>query len=163
MLENEWSEPDESIAFSSCLTGGGAHTKYEFFHFEFPAQVLDICKDINQLECVVLTVAVARWAFSFRHKKLQLNCNNLNTVRAINGSTSRDSVIQACLRYLHKIMACESIDIRAKFLRGVHNRIADNLSRWHLNVKYRKEFEHKNNQLKLKEVKITNQEFNFLF
>ena len=132
MLDNVWSEPDAHISSDSCLTGGGAFTDGFFFHFEFPDVILKKCNNINQLECVVLVIAVAKWASLFTRRKIQSNCDNQVTVQPINTVSSKDIVIQECLRYLHKVIAITSIDVRAVFIRGVNNRISDSLSRWHL-------------------------------
>ena len=101
----------------------------QFFHVKFPAWVLEKCTHINQLECIVLTLALTRWAELFHHKKLQFFCDNQTMVIAVNSGSSRDVLMQACLRQIHKVMAIESVDVRAIFLRGQDNRIADSLSR----------------------------------
>ena len=61
MLENEWSAPDVCIESDSCLTGGGACMTQLYCHIEFPMWVRELCSSINQLECVVLTIAVKKW------------------------------------------------------------------------------------------------------
>ena len=66
MLNNDWTKPDEVLTSDSCLMGGGAYIRDQFFHFEFPQFVLDKCNHINKLECIVVVVAVAKWACHFR-------------------------------------------------------------------------------------------------
>ena len=84
MIDNEWSEPDELICTDSSLVGGGGMTSTEFFHFQFPNKVKHLCSHINQLEAIVLVIAVAKWAPRLARRKLLLKCDNLNTVLAIN-------------------------------------------------------------------------------
>ena len=133
MLENEWGTPDLLVESDSCLTGGGACTQQQYFHFEFTELVLDRCKYINELECVVLTLALKKWGPKFGRKRIQIHCDNKVTVATVNTGTSRNEVIQACLREIHKLMGWYSFDLKAKFLAGALNRRADVLSRWHLN------------------------------
>ena len=162
MLHNEWAEPDAHIASDSCLTGGGACTSEYYIHFRFPQWVAEFCGFINELECVVLVMAVARWAHLFTRCKLQLNCDNQVTVACINSGSSHNKVIQNCLRYLHKVTALESIDVKAVYLTSEQNRTCDLLSRMHLNKKYRDEFKVLNKRLGLKEQTVHDSEFEFL-
>ena len=97
MLENQWTEPDLLIESDSCMTGGGACTRTEYFHFRFPQQVLAKCKHINELECIVLVVAVQKWAPLFTRKGIQMFCDNQVTVFSVNSGSSRNHIIQACL------------------------------------------------------------------
>ena len=163
MIENNWSEPDEFVCTDSSLTGGGGMTSTEFFHFKFSERIKKLCTHINQLEAIVLVIAVARWAPLFPRKKLLLKCDNLNTVLAINSSGSRDTVMQACLRYLHKILALYSLDIKTVHIASVENRLPDLLSRWDKSNKFPKEFVQKTAHLKLSEIFISEHEFDFLF
>ena len=147
----------------SCLTGGGAHIKNQFLHFEFPQQVLNMCKDINQLECVTLVVAIAKWAHMFRCAKLLVNCNNQVTVACINSGFSCNIVLQKCLRYLHKIMALESFEMKTVYLSSQDNRIADNLSRWHLGTQYQRDFWKCVQGWSMSEITVKIDDFQFLF
>ena len=163
MMNSEWTEADQLIASDSCLTGGGAYTNNQFVHFQFPEIVLKKCKHINQLECVTLVVAIAKWAPLFRCSKLLVNCDNQVTVQCINSGFSRNKVLQSCLRYLHRVMALESFDLKAQYLTSGDNRVADSLSCWHLGQRYRKEFIEYSRTRNMKEVHITDSEFQFLF
>ena len=73
MLENKWSEPDEFIESDSCLMGGGVCMQNQFFHIEFPHWVKSMCSHINQLECIVVVVALQKWARCFPRKKIQIS------------------------------------------------------------------------------------------
>ena len=62
MLEVEWKQPDWMMSSDSCLKGGGAFSQGEYFHWEFPQEVLNLDLNINQLECLTLVVATKLWA-----------------------------------------------------------------------------------------------------
>ena len=162
MLHNEWSLPDAVIASDSCLSGGGACTDQFFTHFEFPDWVKKKCKYINELECVVLVIAVAKWARLYPRLRIQLNCDNQVTVMSVNTGASRNTVIQSCLRYLHMVSALESIEVKAVYLTSAQNRTCDLLSRWHLSKKYQQQFFELTSELRLQEQYITEREFEFL-
>ena len=163
MMNNQWDDPDETLASDSCLSGGGAYIGWQFLHFEFPKSVLKICKHINQLECVTLVVAIAKWAHFFTRRRIQVYCDNQVTVASINSGTSRNRVLQSCLRYLHRIMAVESFDVRAVFLTSSQNRAADSLSRWHLHERHGAEFSNMMDGRKMEEVNVSPTDFQFLF
>ena len=162
MLNNDWSQPDEVLASDSCLTGGGAHINNQFMHFEFPKFVLDKCDHINQLECITLVVAVAKWAGIFCRARIQVYCDNQVTAECINSGFSRDCVMQACLRFLHKVMALESFELKAVYLASEENRIADSLSRYHLHDKYRSTFREFVEGKSMKRTIVYSTDFEFL-
>ena len=163
ILDAEWSEPDQYICTDSCLTGGGGLTTNEFFHFEFSERVKQRCTHINQLEAIVLIVALNRWAQNFKGERLVLKCDNNNTVLAFSSGVSRDEVMQTCIRQLHKIIGWFSVEIKTVHVKGDNNRISDCLSRWNQGEKYRREFKEQTALLDLKEITIEEKEFEFLF
>ena len=71
--------------------------------------------------------------------------------------------MQACLRYLHKILALYSLDIRTVHISSVENRLPDLLSRWDKSHKFPEEFVRKTAHMKLTEVNVADEEFDFLF
>ena len=163
MMENEFSLPDLVISSDSCLSGGGALSSEEFFHVEYPQDVKKRCTHINQLECIVLVVAVKLWAKNLQWQRFVMNCDNQTTVWAINSGTSRDEVIQVPLRELHKVLALNSCEVHANFVQSLDNRLADDLSRWHLDWKYRVDFEERTKHQSLVERQLKPDIFNFIF
>ena len=134
MLENEWSKPDSILSTDSCLTGGGICTNSWFAHWQYPQEIVLKQLHINELECMMIVVALKLSGDEFARKKLVVFCDNFVTVRAINSGFSRNLVIQHCLRELHMVLALINGDIKAEFLRGIDNRESDALSRWHLDI-----------------------------
>ena len=163
MLNNKWSSPDQILASNSCLTGGGAHCGKYYMHFQFPPKVLRYCQHINQLECVVLVVAVARWAQNFARARLVVNCDNQVTVAAINSGNSCNPVLQRCLRYLHRIMALQDFDIRAVYLNTSQNRVTNSLSHFHLGISHQSQFKEFAKGKHMVRAVVTEEDFAFLF
>ena len=139
---NWWSRVDTDITTDSCLTGAGAFNKItgEFFHWKFPEILLELSLDINQLECLTVVLALKLWGASLNRKRMQVHCDNQVSVEWINSGTSRNTVIQACLRKLHVQLALNSCELRAVFLTRKKNGISDELSCWHLNDKFHAQF-----------------------
>ena len=136
-----WSKPDEVVSTDSCLDGGGTYFEGNFCHWKYPSAVLRQNWNINQLECLMLVMACKLWAPRLRRKKLVILCDNQISVLAVNSSSSRDKVIQACLRELHSLMGIHSFELHTVFLPGVDNKISDSLSRWHKSDYFKSQFE----------------------
>ena len=162
MLDNHWSAPDVQIESDSSLTGGGALMATHYFHCQFPAWVRRLCPHINQLECVVLVVALNKFAKYFPRAKLQFNCDNQVMVTVVNSGASHDVMVQKCLRHMHKIMPWYSVDVRVCFIRGVDNRAVDGLSRWYLGEHFQRQFRNATAHLSLKFEGISTKDFEFL-
>jgi hypothetical protein len=141
-----WSQPDQLIASDACLVGCGATCGKEFFHSEFPSFIVAECLHINALELLSLVVAIRLWAGNLKGKMLTVLCDNEATVWVINTGKTRDTFMQRCLRELCYISATNDIQLFAKHIPGVDNRIPDMLSRWTVSDALKENFIH--NELK---------------
>jgi hypothetical protein len=141
-----WSEPDKLVASDACLVGCGAVCGREFFHSVFPAFVLNQSLHINALELLALVVSFRLWSSKLKGKKVSVLCDNEATVWVINTGKTRDTYMQCCLRELCYISAINDIQLYAKHIPGVDNRIPDMLSRWTLSPELKNGFIH--NELK---------------
>ena len=133
-------DPDKIISSDSCLTGGGCYCQGEFAHWKFPQEITSLNRHINELESLMVTIALKLWGDRLARMRVTMLCDNKTTVHAINSGSSKNIQIQKCLRELHKLMALFDCEIKAEFIKGESNRIADNLSRWHVDKKYETEF-----------------------
>ena len=125
-----WSEPDQLVASDACLLGCGAVCGKEFFHSVFPSFVVVKNLHINALELLALVVAFRLWSGMLKGKKVSILCDNEATVWVINTGKTRDTYMQCCLRELCYISAINDIQLFAKHIPGIDNRIPDMLSRW---------------------------------
>ena len=154
MLENDWSSPDEVFSSDSCLSGGGALTQKSFVQWTYPREITKLRCNINQLECLMVVVALKTMGKQLHRKKLVINCDNKVSVFAINSGFSRDEKIQCCLRELHKFLALNHCELKAKFLEGKLNRESDALSRWDKNPSFRQSFYELTAHLQLTQVLV---------
>ena len=116
-----------------------AHRR-EYFHVVLPSHVLNQNININQLELLVVMVCVKLWNTHLFKKKILIKCDNQSVVIVLNSGSTRDLFMQTCLREIIFFAAKFHFEVRAIHFPGVENRVADLLSRWHMNCSYKEEF-----------------------
>ena len=107
-----------------------------YFHAKFPTNILALDLDSNCLELLTVVVSIKLWGHFWRNLNIQIYCDNMTAVLAINSGASRSGFIASCLRELWFWCAKYEILLRACHLPGVENRISDWLSRWHLDPSF---------------------------
>ena len=140
MMEQRWERPGQTVHTDACLLGVGGITQYECFHRELTMEQRSMFTDINQIECFTILLAVRLLGKEWGCKNIVINCDNHNTVLAINSGTSKDGAMQCLLRNLNWECVKFSIMIRAVLLTSEMNAEADCLSRMHLHDKFRVRF-----------------------
>jgi hypothetical protein len=81
---------------------------------------------------LVVIVTVHIWGKKLKGKTLLIFCDNEASVTVINSGSTKDSLMQNCLRDLCFVEATHEFEVRAKLIAGEENRFADYLSRWHI-------------------------------
>ena len=81
-----------------------------------------------------------------------VSCDNAAVVSSLNSGREQDSILAACLRELWFLAASDEFELRAVHLSSSANRLADLLSRWHLNLKFQEEFFAKTASLSMQDV-----------
>jgi hypothetical protein len=80
------------------------------------------------------------WSGLIKGKKVVIRCDNLAACIVINSGKSRCSFMQSCLREICYLAAVFQFQVKAVHLEGSVNRIADSLSRWHLDGRFASDF-----------------------
>lgn len=82
------------------------------------------------------------WAPTLARRRFLISCDNEAAVTVINSGVTRDCFMQRCLRQLWFTASLHDFEIRASFIPGDHNTLADALSRWQLtgNSKSQRDF-----------------------
>ncbi|MES9902603.1 MAG: hypothetical protein ABW168_07960 [Sedimenticola sp.] len=132
MSLSDWSAPDSIISTDACLTGCGGFFGNKYFHVVFPELVDGQKWHINALELLAIVIALKLWGSQLNGKKVIMLCDNLSSCTVINKGSTRCDFLQSCLREICFLAALHEFEIRAKHISGVDNRVADYLSRWHL-------------------------------
>ena len=122
------------MATDSCLEGCGGICSNQFFHSKFPTSELG--RPIHQLEFLAVLVGARIWGHLFKGQKIRIYCDNMAVVEVINSSKTKDEFLATCLRELWLVVAQNEFELQAVHLPGEENRVADWLSRWHIDHKY---------------------------
>lgn len=125
-------QPITSVFTDSCTLGAGAIYNGDWFYtnwqLDWPA-VANL--HINSKEILAVFLAVCRWASAWSNKRIYIQSDNMTTVATINRGTSRDPFVMSCLRTLFWLSAKYNFHITAKYIPGLINIVADNISRAH--------------------------------
>ena len=137
-----WSEVNGIIATDACLSGCGGYNflSNEYFHAEFPANVLSENWSINELELLAVMVALKVWASQLRSERFRIHCDNTTAVAAMNLSRVRNRHIQACMREIAFVAATSEFEVLVVHVEGASNILPDLLSRWHISALHRERF-----------------------
>lgn len=136
----QWSKPDGIFSTDACPTGCGGFFEGNYFHTTFPEHIANQNLHINQLELLVVMVALRLWSQFFNGKRIRILCDNIASVLVINSGKSKDAFANSCLRDILFICATSGFEIRSVHLAGIDNRLSDHLSRWHLGSEHHKAF-----------------------
>ena len=79
----EWSTPDSVFSTDACLTGGGGWNNKNYFHFQFPQDIIDAAKYINHFELYTILIAVRIWKDNLAGLNILINCDNETTVQIL--------------------------------------------------------------------------------
>ena len=136
----QWLYEDFHFNTDACLVSGGATCLDQCFYFTFPQFIIDEASHISALELYVVVVAVRVWSKVLSHKCVLVSLDNSAAVSAINSGVSKDIFMQRCLRQLWFTAAIFDFELRAEHVPGIHNSIADALSRWNVGTSHQAVF-----------------------
>ncbi|XP_052778852.1 uncharacterized protein LOC128216331 [Mya arenaria] len=143
MKTSQWSTVDQVFSSDACLSGCGAINQCgEFFHKTFPKCVLEACSNIAQFECISVVVALKLWSVKWQGLKISIFCDNQAVCSVLNSGRTKDPILQKCLREVAYLACSREFELRAVHLSSASNRLADLLSRWHLDRSYAELFAH---------------------
>jgi len=86
-------------------------------------------------------VAVKFWASKLHWRKFIFSCDNEAAVTVVNSGSSKDPFMQRCLRQLWFTVAVHDCELTTPHIPGVHNVLADALSRWQTDSSYQELFQ----------------------
>ena len=135
-----WSAPDSTFSTDACLTGCSGMSSEQYFHVEFPPDVLLRFTAIHLLEALAIVIALRLWGRHWRGLRIMVHCDNFSVVSSLNSGRVQDKLLAACLREIWFLAAVHEFEIRACHLSSSENRGADLLRRWHLNSSFPNEF-----------------------
>ena len=116
----------QSLHLDASLTGMGAVWRDRVY-----ATPIHNCADLDlkiiHLEMLNIVIALRTWGHLWRHSVIKIFCDNLGVVQVVETGKTRDTFLGLCIRNVWLITATWDIQLQIK--QGVHNVIADTLSR----------------------------------
>lgn len=120
----------QSVFTDSCTLAAGDIYCGDWFYINWDLDWPLVSKlHINSKEILAAYLAVCRWAPYWRNKRIYIQSDNVTAVAAINKGTSRNPFIMRCLRQLFWLSATYNFHVSARFLPGISNTVADDISR----------------------------------
>ena len=123
------SRPSMEVFVDASLAGVGAKWNENVNASNYPNKFANNLTIVH-FEVVNILVALRLWAQCWSHKKIQIFCDSLAVVNALNSGHIQDEFIMACARTLWAIAAEYDIQLVYSHIYGVNNKYADCLSRW---------------------------------
>ena len=144
---------DKILQTDACLKGFGGICGSSYFRGRFPKQ--DQKCNIAVLEMWAVMVGLKLFVEQLRGKYFWVHVDNEAVATVLNSGGSHDTELQNTLREIALIAAKYQFVIRARFILGVTNRVADWLSRWH-DTTAKREFRKFARERSLKHIRINN-------
>ena len=124
--------PSSELMTDACRKGGGGIYKHHWFYINFHSDYPEFENShINCLELVTVLEAAKRWGHMWSGQHIRVYSDNMATVQSINKGTSLSTEFMTCLRSLFWLSVKHGFRLTASHVPGVHNEIADLISRLH--------------------------------
>ena len=136
IIDKSLVDSDEQVELDSCLSGCGGLCGQSYYSCEFPGSVLAVGHQIAHLDMLNVVVALRLWAPIWSGKKMQVFCDNMNTVTALQTGRTRDLYMQSCVRTIFLITVKFDVELLICHCPGVELVAADSLSRVHTSERF---------------------------
>jgi len=125
-------KPITCLQTDACLQGGAGYYEGYFFYVNWDIDLPQFKNyHINIKETMAIVLSVIRWGHLWTNKSVVVFTDNMTTKCIINKGSSRNKILMTRLRELFWLSAIHNFDIKAKFISGRNNIIADSASRLH--------------------------------
>ncbi|XP_033762030.1 uncharacterized protein LOC117343680 [Pecten maximus] len=121
-----------SIQTDASSEGGGGYYNGDYFYVNWQLDLPPLAQEhINVKEFLAIYFAFCRWGPTLCNKHVIVYSDNKSAVSWINKGTSRNTLVMYILRLMFWMCAINNVSLKAKYLPGVCNNIADACSRLH--------------------------------
>ena len=131
-----WTAPDTVFSTDACLLGCGSLSQSQYFHIQFPPEVLARFLEIHLLEALAILVALRLWGHLWAGCRIQVFCDNAAVLSALTSGKVKDQSLAALLCDIWYLAASHDFELRTVHLPGKENRAADLPARWHLDSNF---------------------------
>ena len=101
---------------------------------------MDEFPSIHHREVLAILMAARLWGHLWRNLRILVHYDNAAVVSSLNSGRVQDPILASCLRELWFLAGSLEFQLQAVHLSSTDNRLADLLSRWHLNPQFQEEF-----------------------
>lgn len=140
LRSSPWIDSPVRFCTDACLSGIGGFFDGRFFHSSYPPFFDTTSLSIASLEMLAVIISLKLWSEELRGQRILVRTDNQNTEVAINTGRSRVPFVQSCLRELWFYASRFDFELRALYIPGHQNTIADSLSRWDTDPKFSRTF-----------------------
>ena len=140
LRSSPWIDTTVRFCTDACISGIGGFFDGRFFHSSYPPFIDTALLSIASLEMLAVIVSLKLWSEELRGQRILVRTDNQNTELAINTGRSRVPFVQSCLRELWFYASRFDFELRALYIPGHQNTIADSLSRWDNDPKFQHTF-----------------------
>ena len=130
LRSSPWIDTTVRFCTDACISGIGGFFDGRFFHSSYPPFIDTALLSIASVEMLAVIVSLKLWSEELRGQRILVRTDNQNTELAINTGRSRVPFVQSCLRELWFYASRFDFELRALYIPGHQNTIADSLSRW---------------------------------
>jgi len=129
--------PITSLQTDACDEGGAGYYNGDFFYVNWSLDMPHVKNShINFKETLSIIIALERWAPHFANNHVIVFTDNMSAKAAINKGSSRIDGIMDSLRHLFWLGAWYNFTVKAVYIPGRNNLVADTLSRLHTPGKF---------------------------
>ena len=125
--------PTTSVCIDACTVAAGAFCDYEYVYTPWAQWPAAQNYHINYKEALALEPAVKQWAYKWSNKTVYVHSDNQTAVNIINKGSCKDQLVMQSLRNIFWYSAIYNFRIKAVYIPGIYNQIADCISRLHEN------------------------------
>ena len=121
-----------SVVTDACLEGGGAFYCGDFMYVNWKNDYPEFADlPINYKEAAMAALCIERWAHLWKNRMVYLYTDNTCTMSIINKCSCRNEQVMNLLRTNFWLLSSYNVHIKAVYLPGELNSIADTISRLH--------------------------------
>lgn len=126
------SKPVTNLQTDACQHGGGAFFDSDFFYINWKLDLPAVADfHINLKETITLILAIFRWHRKLQDKQVIIHTDNITAKSIVNKGTCKSAYVMNLLRQLFWLQAVFNFSIKAVYIPGKYNVLADCISRLH--------------------------------
>jgi len=126
------SRPIRTVSTDACNAGAGGYFNGDFFYTNWKTDMPEVCDmHINIKETLSIVLAACRWCAVWKNKRVIIKTDNKTARAFINKGSCKIPFVMTWLRHFWWLKATFNFSVRAVYIPGHENVVADAISRLH--------------------------------